>query len=104
MVTSLVGGCGNFIAAVTLIVVGLAVVKKAHATAAYLVAAAGAVLLLSGCCTQLPNTLAQANVTSALIEYYRLFNVIDLVGNLAFYGLVIGGAVVLAKHQIGGAK
>ena len=104
---SMVQGCGTFIGAVALLIVGLTAVRKVHAGSGYIVAAAGAVHFLSSCCSTLPTVAMQAGVGGELFyEFPRLFSVLSLLMMLVVYALIIAGMASLAKAVLaaGGAK
>jgi len=104
LATSLISGCGSFIGAVALLAVGLTAVRKVHAGSGYLVAAAGGVLFLSGCCTSIPSLAMQTGVGGEIVyNYPDLFSVLNLLMMIGIYGLVIAAMGTLAKAVLAGA-
>lgn len=106
--SGLVSGCGAFVAALILIVVGLVAVGKRHKLGGYLTAGAGALQFAGSCCT---------SWQGPAIAWGGLIGVVDSVGNLSAYaglfawmlsiGVLVGAGVkvsqdVLAQQSSGG--
>lgn len=101
--TALAGldACLGWLLALGLIVVGFAVVAKAHRTAGFVVAAAGGLKLLVNCCAFWPDVYQQVEGYDP--DMATLFSVsfwVALLLGVLSYGLLIAGAAMAAKAII----
>jgi hypothetical protein len=94
MILAALNACGGWIAALAILVVGFVTVRSVHAQSGYLVGGGGALLLLSYCCSTFPQ----------LAYRFGMFDMVSIVPILGMFvwivsmGLVLAGAVVLARH------
>lgn len=94
-----IGACTGWLGALVFVIVGLTVVRKAHATAGYLVAAAGGLKIVVNCCAAFPTVYSQAG-GPPLLEISQASVVLTLFLRLAVYALIGGAAIVMAKRAV----
>lgn len=101
--------CLGWLLGLALIVVGFAVVAKAHRTAGFVVAAAGGVKLLVNCCAVWPQIYQQVEgYDSDMATLFEVSVWVALLLRVLSYGLLIAGAAmaakaILARRAVGGA-
>jgi len=94
--------CAGWIVALIVLVVGLVSVRAAQGRAGLLVGGGGALLLFSYCCSYAPGLVVR--VTDAYYESLGTMSTLSLavaaLFHLAGYGLVLLGAVLLARQAL----
>ena len=97
LILGVLDGCGGWIAGLTLIFVGLINVRKAHATAGYLVGGAGALQLLASCCYSVPVMLVEAGAEEQM-TVGLIVSRLGLLATTSSIALLIFAAVTLSRR------
>lgn len=84
--------CFDFLLSIGVLVVGLTVVRSAHATSGYLLAGAGAVDLLTACCFRVEDYAQQSFGLNVVL----VFSVLGILEKIVYFGLIIGAAYMLS--------
>lgn len=92
-----VRACFGWLIGLLMMGVGLISVRSALPRAGYLVGAAGAMLFAEWCCAFLPNALFEARVEVPPVVN-DVANIASVLLYLAFAGLFLAGAVILARE------
>jgi hypothetical protein len=106
MMLDMLGACGLVLAGVVLIVVGAVSARPAHGPAGYLTMAAGALMLVHGCCNVVPDLTLRFSSNYELVEIlYPLSGFGGLFLFVLEALLLLAGPVLLARAALarGGA-